>query len=545
MATLRISDDGGPDRAYPVETGDLVIGRHRTCNVVIPSDTVSRQHARIFLQHNDYFVEDLGSLNGTYLNDVQLDKPHPLADGDVVRVNRFSMLFVDDDYDSAEPAFYNFPTNIDVEDLTAAVEPEIVASLDVWEADQRAGESPETKLRAMIEIMRCLDNSLVREKMLPKVLEGMSRVFPQAERLYILTAEGPHGRLTLQAIKHCNSDSDETATSGPISRTVAQYVMRELRAILSADAQVDERFEASDSVHDWSVRSMICAPLTGPSNEPLGVIQVDTQDPSRQFEQIDLDVLASLAALIGQSLEHCRLHEAYLRSERLSAIGEMVAGLAHESRNALQRSQACLERLALRVTDQADSLDLINRIQNAQDQLHQLYEQVQNYAAPIILQRKPHDLGQILITSWEHLEPVREGRNVRLIANLEELSDRTCEVDPLAMERVLCNLLDNAISVAVKPLTITISWMADRIAGREAVRLAIHDDGPGMTPEQRERVFDPFFTTKVNGTGLGLALTKRNVEAHDGWITVADIGGPGATFLITLPRKANKEEEQE
>ncbi|QDU96459.1 ATP-binding protein [Lignipirellula cremea] len=539
MVSIHLLENDRPGKTYPLEEDSLVIGRHRTCDVVIGSDTVSRRHTRIFSQDGGFYVEDLKSTNGTFLNDVQVRRPRRLKDGDVIRVNRFALLFDAEQHrDTADSSFYNFPTSVDVEFLSSSVEPEIVASLNVWDADQRANVSPEAKLRAMIEIMRCLDNSLDRDKLLPRVLEGLARVFPQAERLYILMADGPHGRLKLQAIKHCPPNGDETVTTGPISRTIAQRVMQDRKAVLSADALVDARFEQSDSVQDWHVRSMMCAPLTGPTNQPLGVIHVDTQDPRRQFAQIDLDVLASVATLVGQSLEHCRLHEAYLRSERLSAIGQMMAGLAHESRNALQRSQACLERLALRVRDQADSMDLIARIQTAQDQLHQLYEQVQRYAAPITMQRKSYDLGDILQTSWEHLEPIRQGRSVRLHTHLDEPINRICEVDLLAMERVFCNLLENAISATSGPVDISIDWLEDTIGGRDALRIAVHDNGPGMSNDQRGRVFEPFYTTKVNGTGLGLALTKRNVEAHDGWISVADVDGPGATFLVTLPRKA-------
>ena len=91
------------------------------------------------------------------------------------------------------------------------------------------------------------------------------------------------------------------------------------------------------------------------------------------------------------------------QAERLAAIGEMIAGLAHESRNALQQSQACLELLALKVDHWPDIADLVADVQKAQDHLHYLYEEVRGYAAPIKLHQERVDLGQLLRETWEQL----------------------------------------------------------------------------------------------------------------------------------------------
>ena len=103
-----------------------------------------------------------------------------------------------------------------------------------------------------------------------------------------------------------------------------------------------------------------------------------------------------------------------LQAERLAAIGQMVTGLAHESRNALQRSQACLEMLVLNVGNRPEALDLITGIQEAQDDLHRLYEEVRNYASPIRLDRRPCCLSEVLREAWVHLEPQWKGRRVHL-----------------------------------------------------------------------------------------------------------------------------------
>jgi len=116
-----------------------------------------------------------------------------------------------------------------------------------------------------------------------------------------------------------------------------------------------------------------------------------------------------------------RQQERQLQTERLAAIGQMVTGLAHESRNALQRSQACVELLAKRVREQPEARDLLARIQLAQDHLHQLYEEVRSYAAPIKLDLRRQYVADIWREAWQHLSRLRAGRDARLREHLDDI----------------------------------------------------------------------------------------------------------------------------
>ncbi len=534
MASITIVEGIDTGRSYTFDSGEVLLGRHRGCQLVLNLSTISRRHARIFPEGGDFLIEDMRSLNGTYVNGQRIKAPRRLSNGDTIRINRFLIRYVDNPTGDTHIETSQLPGGM----IEWSDEGEILASLDVAGAEKRAAASSEAKLRAMLEITRCIENTLVIDEVLPKILDGLSRVFHQADRLCVFLADTPDGQLRLRAMKRQPTDDETPPNMGPISRTIADNVMRTGHAVLSADASADTRFRGSDSVQDWEVRSMMCAPLAGQSGRPLGVIHVDSRDAVRQFEQADLDVLAIVATLAGQAVEHSRLHGAYLQAERLSAIGQMMTGLAHESRNALQRIQANLERLSFRVDDQPGALDIIGRIQDAQDQLLQLYEQVQGYAAPINLERTPHDIGKLLNRAWDNLDHLRRDRKVTLDAGDSDPAGRLCDVDALAIERVFVNLLENAIAATEDPVEIRINWLDDHIAGAPALRIAVHDNGPGIGAEQRRQIFDPFFTTKTSGTGLGLALTRRYIEAHGGWVNVADVSGPGATFLIALPRSS-------
>jgi two-component system, LuxR family, sensor kinase FixL len=226
--------------------------------------------------------------------------------------------------------------------------------------------------------------------------------------------------------------------------------------------------------------------------------------------------------------------EKVLQSERLAAIGQTVTGLAHESRNAFQRSQACLEMLAVELEGQDSELELVHRIQRALDHLHHLYEEVRDYAAPIKLDRQSCNLAHVWRDAWTHLEVLRREKSVKLCDDSDVL-DLTCEVDWFRLGQVFRNVLENALSASPAWGAITIKCRETRGNGRSYVEISVRDNGPGFPPAVRERAFDAFFTTKPKGTGLGMAIAKRIVEAHGGRIEVVD-SSPGAEIAITLPR---------
>ena len=143
------------------------------------------------------------------------------------------------------------------------------------------------------------------------------------------------------------------------------------------------------------------------------------------------------------------------QAERLAAIGEMAAGLAHENRNAMQRMQACLEMLALEVQDCPEALDLLNRMQVAQDRLYHLHEEVREYAAPIMLNCQPLCLDQVVHEAWRQLEleAARSARTVqfRCFAGLAAIS-----LDRLALESVFRNIFENSLAACPDPVEVDV-----------------------------------------------------------------------------------------
>jgi signal transduction histidine kinase len=190
----------------------------------------------------------------------------------------------------------------------------------------------------------------------------------------------------------------------------------------------------------------------------------------------------------------------------------------------------------LLVQDRPQALDLVHRLQRVQADLHRLYEEVRQYAAPIHAHKEPCDISLLIHEAWDALVPLRNGRAARLeIAS--EAADRRCAVDRFQMVQALRNILENSLSAGADPVRIHVTIRDERLSGRQAIQVVICDNGPGIPADRVQNVFDEFFTTKTRGTGLGLAIVKRIVEAHGGQVRVNQDCPTGAELIVTLPRE--------
>lgn len=231
-----------------------------------------------------------------------------------------------------------------------------------------------------------------------------------------------------------------------------------------------------------------------------------------------------------------RVQKQLLQAERLAAIGQMVTGLAHESRNALQRAQACLDMLSLDLQDQKEQLDLARRATTALQDLHRLYEEVRGYAAPIHLEFRECDLAAIWHKEWENLAAARKGKQIELVDSADS-QPLCCEVDVHRFEQVMRNILENAIHACGTEGRISVRCRESLYAAQPAAMITIEDNGTGMTPEVAAQIFEPFFTTKQKGTGLGMAIVHRILTAHHGAITAQPLKSGGTQIVLHIPRR--------
>jgi signal transduction histidine kinase/FixJ family two-component response regulator len=240
--------------------------------------------------------------------------------------------------------------------------------------------------------------------------------------------------------------------------------------------------------------------------------------------------------LVGQDITKLKqVQEQALQSERLATLGQMVTGLAHESRNALQLIQASLEMLALEVEDRPEALELVESIQAAEDRLHRLFEDIRGYAAPMTLERDVYNVAKVWRAAWQQLAGLRNGRQVSFQEEIKA-GELSCSLDLFSIERVFRNIFENSLAACKDPGQIQVACCETQIERRPAIQISVRDNGPGLSSEQRRKIFDPFFTTKSQGTGLGMAIAKRIIQAHGGTIAVGANPPPGAEILLILPR---------
>lgn len=221
------------------------------------------------------------------------------------------------------------------------------------------------------------------------------------------------------------------------------------------------------------------------------------------------------------------------QAERLAAIGNMVAGVAHESRNALQQIQACIGLMRMRSNLDDETEALLTDLQKAQEHLHRLFDDLRGYAAPETLEIQDCDVRSIVDDSWAALLRIRDGRDVT-IRQCGTNVDTYCRGDPMRLEQIFQNILQNALEACTDSAILEIEYTSTKLNNAEAICISIRDNGPGFTPDQIKRAFDPFYTTKSEGTGLGLAIVKRIVEAHQGQIEIGNCNPHGAEIRVTL-----------
>ena len=227
-----------------------------------------------------------------------------------------------------------------------------------------------------------------------------------------------------------------------------------------------------------------------------------------------------------------------IQSERLTAIGQMMTGLAHESRNALQRSRACLDMLELDLQSSPDQQDLIKRTRSALVELQVLYEEVRSYAAPIQLERSRQSIRELCEETWLNLREQWQTRHIDLVASCDACPPVSCDKQRIC--QVLRNIFENSLAVSPNGSSIFVDCRTIQRDQSLFAQISVTDQGPGLNEEQRLRMFEPFYTTKTRGTGLGMAICHRIIDSHGGRIFVgtgieSDDEKTGAVIVVELP----------
>lgn len=329
LATQTNGDDSSDK--FELIDSETTIGRHPDCSIVVDAGAVSRYHAKVAKKPDGFFIEDAGSRNGTFLNGQLLTGAQFLREGDRIRISDVEFVFQGDEvpefarggsemtFDGANFGIQMFDeheteqlsgSSVSGSSVSGSAKVEFRSSAD----GLKMAATPEAKLEALMRINSNLSNALAVEDVLPKVLESLFDIFPAADRGFVVM-QNEKGDLIPRWVK-TRAAQDETETVR-ISRTIIREVMNSGEAILSMDAAEDSRFDSSQSIADFSIRSMICAPLKDADGNPFGALQIDSTQGRGQFREEDTDLLAGVAAQAGIVINNAKMHEQALQQKEV------------------------------------------------------------------------------------------------------------------------------------------------------------------------------------------------------------------------------------
>ncbi|WP_143310014.1 ATP-binding protein, partial [Candidatus Entotheonella palauensis] len=250
------------------------------------------------------------------------------------------------------------------------------------------------------------------------------------------------------------------------------------------------------------------------------------------------DEVVGVSAIIKDVTQDKKLREQLMQSEKLSALGEMAAGVAHNFKNILGTILGYTEHLLEAPDDQAEVREGLMIIEKAARDATQVVQRIQTYArgSSDADDFEPTDLRQLVKETVDVTRPIwkeqaqQQGKVIDVNLELDDIPlvrGRAAEI-----REVVTNLIINAVDAMVQGGSLTLStYEEDAYAC-----IRVTDTGPGMTEEVQRRVFDPFFTTKGNkGTGLGLSVSHTQLKGHSGHITMESELGAGTSFTIKLP----------
>jgi signal transduction histidine kinase len=311
------------------------------------------------------------------------------------------------------------------------------------------------------------------------------------------------------------------ATLGPVGSTLVTLVC--CGAYLSQLLFVDQaRFRVGPEEQRELVLRLVILAATGYLANTLATA---TREQSSRYQKV-----AEQLAAANRSLSEAEAE--MRRTERLAALGQLSAGLAHELRNPLGTIKASAEMLTRSMVGENEiACEVAGFISSEVDRTNLLVTRFLDFARPFKIQLARVDLTAVLDQAVEHLERGAPHYDVAIYKNYApEVGELLLDAD--LMERVFYNLLLNAAQATAPGGAITIKT---RLAGDSTAEALVIDRGSGIDPKDLESIFNPFFTTKPEGVGLGLAIVSKIVDEHGGKMAVESEPNKGSVFRVFLP----------
>lgn len=334
MARLNVLAGSRRGSVLDLKAESAVIGRSKECDLVLLDETISRRHARILGRSDGYYLEDLGSRNGTFLNGNAVSEPIRLAHNDCIQLFDVALAF--DESETPDPTA-DPSSHVALRRRNRLAETVAQVDIPTFSSDWTSANA-ESKLQAVLELSRGLEDAIELDDVQTQLLDALYRILVRIDRACLFRVDDS-GRAHLAALRGRDDPSDLSATIAPLTWDLVDEVMMEQRAILVSDARTGR--SARDSVHTPAGLSAMCAPLMDMSQVPLGALYVETSQPENCFTHDDLDVLACVALLASRAVEQATLHSARYRAVVDHAADSIITlsddGRIESSNPAVQR----------------------------------------------------------------------------------------------------------------------------------------------------------------------------------------------------------------
>jgi len=550
VASLLVIQGADQGKRFEFTSGPMPLGRDNSNAVQLHDNEVSRRHAELRSVPNGYEIVDLGSANGTYVNDHAVDRS-ALRHGDKVQVGQTVMMF----QDGGTAAQRDLRSRVD---LLARSSPDdhsaILRSIPSGEGS-RVLQAPDAAagwlrerlmpLSVMYRATQAISNVLDIDALSPQILELVFESI-NADRGAILLKDET-GQLAPKAVRWRDPNRpDERMT---ISRTIIEYVLEQGEGVITTDAPSDKRFSPAQSIVDYQIREAICVPIQG-RHTTLGVLYADIQAgaafaraaagpraPRTQFTQDQLMLMVAIGHQAGLAIENTQFYNDKIQAERLAAVGQTIATLSHHIKNILQgiRSGSYLIDLGLNEKDESIVRRGWTIVEKNQTRIYNLVMDMLSFSKDREPALEPADLNETVGEVVELMQPRATELGVALEWNPGENLSRVL-IDPEGIHRAVLNIVTNAIDATEGSPDAKVTVRTEWDAVDATARVIVADNGPGIDEADIPSIFQIFASTKGSGgTGLGLPVSQKIIREHGGRIVVQSRLGQGAAFLIELP----------
>jgi two-component system, NtrC family, sensor histidine kinase HydH len=357
---------------------------------------------------------------------------------------------------------------------------------------------------------------------------------PGAARALLAATGGGQKAVLLETLDRRMGELRRLLPAGP-----AEAAPRGGRPSASAVARELARLSEARGVMS-SMKAGICMPLAA-GERVVGFLACGDERVPEAFASDEIAALLEVADRCALVMENSKLYQQMKERDRLAAIGEMSAGLAHEIRNPLAAIKGAIQVLDPQKLPPEDR-EFLEIVFEEVNRLNGVVSQFLDYSRPLKPALAPAEVNDLLGRTFRLLGPAVPPGIELSVTLAEDVPRVLCDAEQL--KQVFINLAQNAFQAMPRGGRLEVSTAVSRddlafwregARRPDTVEIRFHDSGPGVPEEARERIFVPFYTTKEKGTGLGLAICQRIIKAHQGALQIRSPPGEGAEFIISLP----------